>query len=34
MKSIEVWLQHFKSTWEKRFSQLDKVIIKLNTYKK
>ncbi len=34
MKEVDIWLEQFRKIWEKRFHQLDNLIIKLKTNKK
>jgi len=34
MKEIDKWLEQFRKIWEDRFTQLDKVLLKLKTNKK
>lgn len=34
MKEIDKWLEQFRKIWEKRFSQLDDVLLTLKTKKK
>lgn len=33
MKEIDQWLEQFKEHWEKRFNQLDQVLLNLNSNK-
>jgi DNA-binding transcriptional ArsR family regulator len=34
MKEIDTWLEQFRMHWENRFSQLDKLLVKLNSKRK
>ena len=34
MKDIDKWLEQFRKIWESRFSQLDELLLTLNTNKK
>ena len=34
MQELDKWLEQFRKSWEDRFNQLDKVLLKLKTNKK